>query len=69
MSTVESFDLHQSSAGDLKMNHHTCKSAKRTLAGAGVKCYNLLVGAKVVSNIDKATYDAIPKDGGVVMPL
>jgi hypothetical protein len=29
----------------------------------------LLVDAKVVSGIDKATYDAIPKDGVVVMPL
>jgi hypothetical protein len=51
------------------MNHHTRKSAKRTLAGADVKCYNLLVDAKVVSSIDKATYDVIPKEGGVVMPL
>ena len=33
------------------MNHHTCKSAKRTLAGACVKCYNLLVDAKVLSSI------------------
>jgi hypothetical protein len=51
------------------MDHHTCKSAKRTLAGACVKCYNLLVDAKVLSSIDKATYDAIPKEGVVVMPL
>ncbi|MGA7276278.1 MAG: hypothetical protein WBX14_15635 [Candidatus Udaeobacter sp.] len=50
------------------MNHHTRESAKRTLARAGVKCYNLLVDAKVVSSIGEATYDAIPKDGVVVMP-
>jgi hypothetical protein len=29
----------------------------------------LLVDAKVVSSIDKAADDAIPKDGVVVMPL
>jgi hypothetical protein len=29
----------------------------------------LLVDAKVLSSIDKATYDAIPKEGVVVMPL
>jgi hypothetical protein len=34
-----------------------------------VKRYNLLVDAKVLSSIDKATYDAIPKEGVVVMPL
>jgi hypothetical protein len=57
------------SVRDVKTNHHTCKSAKRTLAGAGLKCYNLLVDAKVVFSIEKATCDAIPKEGSVVMPL
>ena len=33
------------------MNHHICKSAKRTVAGARVKCYSLLVETKVLSMI------------------
>jgi hypothetical protein len=33
------------------MKHHTCKSAKRTVAGARVKCYSLLVETKVLSMI------------------
>jgi hypothetical protein len=37
--------------GDVKMNHNTCKSAKRTLPGACVKCYGLFVKTKVLSSI------------------
>ena len=33
------------------MNHHICKSAKRTVAGARAKCYSLLVETKVLSMI------------------
>jgi hypothetical protein len=33
------------------MNHHICKFAKRTIAGAQVKCYSLLVETKVLSMI------------------
>ena len=33
------------------MNHHICKSAKRTVAGARVKCYSLFVETKVLSSI------------------
>jgi hypothetical protein len=33
------------------MNHQICKSAKRTVAGARVKCYSLLVETKVLSMI------------------
>jgi hypothetical protein len=36
---------------DVKMNHPTCKSAKRTPAGASVKCYSLFVKTKVLSSI------------------
>ena len=50
MSTVGCFDLTSSSIRDVKMNHHICKSAKRTVAGARVKCYSLLVETKVLSS-------------------
>jgi imidazolonepropionase-like amidohydrolase len=39
------------SVRDVKMNHHTCKSAERTLAGACVKCNSLFVETKVLSSI------------------
>src|SRR6266404_8031115 len=39
------------SVRDVKMNHHTCKSAKRTLAGACVKCYSSFVETNVLSSI------------------
>jgi len=36
------------------MNHHICKSAKRTVAGARVKCYSLVVETKVLFMIVEA---------------
>src|SRR6266404_1790097 len=51
MSTVGCLDLHQVACGTEKLYHHTCNSAKRTLAGACVKCYSLLVDTRVLSSI------------------
>ena len=49
--TVGCFDLHQVACGTEKLDHHTCNSAKRTLAGACEKCYSLLVDTRVLSSI------------------
>ena len=37
--------------GTETLGHRTCNSAKRTLAGACVKCYGLLVETRVLSSI------------------
>jgi hypothetical protein len=47
------------SVRDVKMNHHTCKPAERTLAGACVKCNSLFVETKVLSSIVGCTLAAL----------